>query len=263
MNKSLLLFASLISAAALQAQTPAPTPAPVETSSGSWTLTSSVASQYMFRGTRLGGPSFQPSLEYDAGGLGLGVWANVPLKDKVVGQSDPEFDFYGFYSMEVAKDLTIVPGFTFYTYPSAKKNDGFYKGTFEPSIAANYTIGGLKITPKLYYDVILKGPTAELTAAFAVPLKDLGTELDFTGTAGTFIWKDYAANTNPDIKNWGDYYLIGVAAPFQVTKDSKVTIGWAYTKGSSNYLKQGTDGKIRNSAAVGRGVLSISYAITF
>jgi uncharacterized protein (TIGR02001 family) len=261
MKKIVLTLAALTLSASLPAQT---TPPPVEAApSSSWTLTNSVATQYMFRGTRLGGLSYQPSLEYDAGGLGLGVWANVPLKDKVVGQSDPEFDFYGFYSMEVAKDISVVPGFTLYTYPDAKKSNGYYKATFEPSLALNYSLGALKLTPKVYYDVILKGPTAELTAAFAVPLKDVGTELDFTATAGTFIWKDYAAETNPDIKNWGDYYLVGVAAPFQVSKDSKITIGWAYTKGSNNYLKQGTDAKVPNIAAVGRGVFTLSYILSF
>ncbi len=263
MKKTTLLLATLLSSAALSAQTTATAPAPAESSGGSWTLTTAVASQYMFRGARLGGPSIQPTIEYDAGGLGLGIWANVPLKDKVVGQSDPEIDFYGFYSMEVAKDISIVPGFTFYTYPDAEKSNGFYKQTFEPSLALNYTFKGVKITPKVYYDIVLKGPTAELTAAFAIPLKDFGTELDFTGTVGTFKWKEFAADTNPEIKNWGDYYLIGVSAPFQISKDSKLTVGWAYTAGSRNYLKQGTDGKVHNAAALGRGVATISYAITF
>ena len=217
----------------------------------------------MFRGARLGGLSFQPAVEYDAGSLGLGIWANVPLKNKVPGQSDPEFDFYGFYAMDVSKDISVVPGFTVYTYPDAKKSNGYYKATFEPNLALNYTISGVKLTPKVYYDFITRGPTAELTAAFAVPLKDLGTELDFTATAGTFIAKDYAAETNPNVKNWGDYYLVGVVAPYQISKDSKLSVGWAYTKGSNNYLKQGTDGKVVNSAAVGRGVFTISYIVSF
>jgi uncharacterized protein (TIGR02001 family) len=263
MKKTTCIFAALAMASLLSAQTVAPTPPPAETPASSWVLTSAVASQYMFRGARLGGVSFQPSLEYDAGNLGLGVWANTPIKNKVVGQSDPEFDFYGFYSMDIAKDVSVVPGFTAYTYPNANKSNGFYKGTFEPNIALDYTIGQFKLTPKLYYDVVLKGPTAELTAAFAVPLKDLGTELDFTGAAGTFIWKSYAADTTPDIKNWGDYYLVGVSMPYQVSKDSKLSLGWAYTKGSNNYLKQGTDGKVPNSAAVGRGVVTLSYIVTF
>ena len=255
----------LVSSLSLSAQTPAPTvsPAPAEASAPSWVLTNSVVSQYMFRGARLGGLSFQPAVEYDAGSLGLGIWANVPLKNKVPGQSDPEFDFYGFYAMDVSKDISVVPGFTVYTYPDAKKSNGYYKATFEPNLALNYTISGVKLTPKVYYDFITRGPTAELTAAFAVPLKDLGTELDFTATAGTFIAKDYAAETNPNVKNWGDYYLVGVVAPYQISKDSKLSVGWAYTKGSNNYLKQGTDGKVVNSAAVGRGVFTISYIVSF
>jgi uncharacterized protein (TIGR02001 family) len=261
MKKTALILAALVAGASLSAQTPAPAPAAPTT--GSWVFTPAFASQYMFRGARLGGPSFEPTLEYDYGSLAVGVWANVPLKDKVVGQSDPEFDFYGSYSVEVAKDMTVVPGVTIYTYPNAEKNNGFYKGTFEPNIAFNYTVGGLKLTPKLYYDFVLKGPTAEITAAYVVPLTDLSTELDFTATYGTFKWKDYAPNNTPDIKNWGDYYLVGVAAPFAVSKDSKFTVGFAYTAGSNNYLKQGSAGKVANTAALGRGVVTLSYTITF
>ena len=256
-----LLLAALVAGASLQAQTFAP--APTEATTDSWVFTSAFASQYMFRGARRGGPSLQPTLEYDYGSLAVSVWGNIPLKDKVVGQSDPELDFSGSYTVEIAKDLTVAPGVTIYTYPNANKVNGFYQLTFEPNIAVNYVVGGVKLTPILYYDFVRKGPTAELTAVFAIPLKDAGTELDFTATYGTFKWKSAAADTSPDIKNWGDYFFIGVAAPFQISKDSKLTVGWAYTKGSNNFLKQGTDGKVPNSAAVGRGVLTISYAFTF
>ncbi len=231
--------------------------------SSSWTLTASTLSHYAFRGVRRGGLSFQPSLEYDTGKLGLGIWTNAPLKDKVAGQSDPESDFYGYYAMELTNTLTVAPGFTAYTYPGVKQCDGFYSATFEPNIALNYAIHGVRLTPKLYYDFQRKGPTAELTASFAVPLKDWGTELDFNATAGTYLWKDAVAGKNTAVKNWGDYYLAGVSLPYQVSKDSKVQIGWAYTTGSHNFLKQGTAGKIRNAAAIGRGVVTLSYSVTF
>ncbi len=269
MNKkiaSLLLSALTIGALSASAQTPAaPAPAADAAPSSSWTFTPSFASQYMFRGARLGGPSFEPSIEFDSGSLALGVWSNFPIADKVDGQSDPEFDIYGSYSIEVVKDtLSWVPGFTIYTYPNAKKANGFYTATFEPNLAINYSVAGWKFTPKIYYDVVLKGPTLELTAAYTVPLKDLDTELDFTGTAGTFKWTSAAADTSPDVKNWGNYYLIGVSAPFQIVKDTqKLVVGVAYTKGSDNFIKQGSFAKVANSAAVGRGVVTISYAITF
>ncbi|HKB58176.1 MAG TPA: hypothetical protein VKC51_11365, partial [Lacunisphaera sp.] len=95
MNKkiaSLLVGVLGLGALTASAQTPAPAPAAAPTT-GSWVITPAVASQYMFRGTRLGGPSFEPTIEYDYGSLAVGVWGNIPIKDKVDGQSDPEFDF--------------------------------------------------------------------------------------------------------------------------------------------------------------------------
>ncbi len=276
-KKLLLVLLSALTAGALssRAQTAAPTtppapataataPAPAPAApSASWVFTPAFASQYMFRGARLGGPSLEPTLEFDYGNLALGVWANFPLKDKVPGQSDPEIDPYGSYKFVISDAFNIQPGFTWYNYPRAEKNNGFYKSTFEPNLAVNYTVAGITLTPKLYYDVVLDGPTAEFTAAYALPLKDAGTELDFTGTVGTFKWKDALENTTPSAKNWGNYWLAQVAAPFQVTKDQKLTIALAYTKGSDNFVKIGSTPKFSNTAAVGRGVLTISYAFSF
>jgi len=266
MNKKISLLFGALALGVLPAiaQTTAPaTPAPAAPSS-SWVFTSSVASQYMFRGVRLGGPSFQPALEFDSGNVAVGVWANTPLKDKVEGQSDPEFDFYASYTFEQIKDtLTWVPGITIYTYPNATRANGFYTATVEPNLALNYTIAGLKLTPKVYYDFVLKGPTFEFNAAYTVPLTDLKTELDFTGTVGTFLWTSAAPDQGANVRNYGDYYLVGVALPFQVSKDSKLTLGFAYTNGSNNFLKVGTTPKFANTAAVGRGVVTLSYAITF
>jgi len=226
-------------------------------------VTPSVVNQYMFRGVRLGGPAFQPSVEVDAGNLAVGVWANTPISDKVPGQSDPEIDPYASYTLAINDSLSIAPGFTWYNYPSADTNNGFFKSTFEPNIALNYTVSGVKFTPKVYYDVVLKGPTYELNVTYAVPLKDAGTELDFTATGGTFIIDNSIKGASPEIKNWGNYYLVGVAMPFAITKESKLTFGIAYTKGSGNYFKQAGSGKALNTSAVGRGVATLSYAYTF
>ena len=267
MNKKLLLCIASVCLAGTfgaHAQTAAPT-TPAVSPSGSWVVTPSVASQYMFRGNHLGGPSLQPAVEYGYGDFAAGVWANFPVKDKVPGVSDPEYDVYGSYTTSISDFTTVTTGFTWYNYPRADKAAGFYKSTFEPSVAVNFTLpsAGLKLTPKLYYDLGLKGPTAELTALYALPLKDAGTELDFTGTIGTYKWKSAVANASPDIKNWGDYWLVGVAAPFQVSKNAKLTVGWAYTKGSNNFYKQAGSPHTQNSLAVGRSVFTVSCALTF
>lgn len=258
MHKRVLLLlcaASLALGAGARAATP--------TSPGTWTLTPAVVSQYLFRGVRLSGPAFQPSLEYVNGSWLAGVWASVPLDETVPGQSDPEFDFYGSYSVALSDAVSLVAGLTVYTYPDADRNAGFYRSTVEPSVALNYTVAGLRLTPKVYYDAVLEGATYELAAFYAVPLTTLGTELDFSATIGTFEWKDAVENASPRVKNRGDYWQAGVALPFQITATQRVTVGWYYAKGDENFLKQGTAPKVANGGAVGRGVGVISYAIAF
>ena len=227
------------------------------------TSTFTAVSQYMFRGQRFGGPSWQPSVEVGAGDFTAGLWSNLPFKDKVANSSDPEIDLYGSYTVNVDKELSLVPGFSIYTYPKAPTDAGYYRSTIEPSLALNYTVAGVKLTPKLYYDFTLSGPTYELTAAYAYPLKDLGTELNFTGQVGSYIQRDVANKTTPDVKAWGDYWQLGVAAPFQITKESKLTVGFAYTEGTSAEVKQGNAPKSANPLAVGRGVVTVSYSYAF
>lgn len=250
---------------ASHAQTPVPAPTAAAPGS-SWTFTPAFVSQYMLRGVRLGGPSFEPNIEFDSGALALGLWTNFPMKDKVVGQSDPELEPYGSYTFDLVKDrLTLQPGFILYTYPNAEKTEGFYKLTFEPSLALNWMPQeGLKLTPKIYRDVRRKQTLLEFSTSYNVPVKDAGTELDFLGTVGTFKATEAIAGTTPAEKNWGNYWLLGVTVPFQVVKDTqKLLLGFAYTKGSDNFLKQGTRPKSVNPGAVGRGIVTISYAITF
>ena len=277
MNKKLIaLLIGGIAAGALSsnAQTATTTPAPAAPAAApapaapaapslSITVTPTFASQYMFRGQRLGGPAFEPSVEADYGNWAVGVWANTPLADKVVGQSDPEIDPYGSYTYSVNDNLSIVPGFTWYTYLKAPTNQGFYRETFEPNLAVNYTIAGVKLTPKIYYDLVLQGPTYEFDAAYTVPLPSISSELDFSGTAGTYLLSNAVNQSTPDTKAWGNYWLVGVSAPFAVSKNGKVSVGWAYTKGSDAYFKQKGYAKSVNTGAVGRGVLTVSYAYTF
>ena len=260
-NKLILLLLTSLTTAVpgMHAQAAAPAAAP----SVSFTATASVVSQYMFRGQRLNGAGFQPAIEMAAGDFTAGIWSNLVLDDKVEDSSDPEFDLYGSYTMTIGKDLTFVPGFTAYVYPSAPTSAGFYRSTFEPSLALNYTVAGAKLTPKLYYDTVLEGATYELTAAYAVPLKDIGSELGFTATVGTYLLKEFVNNSTPGVKAWGDYWLVGVTMPFQLDKNSKLSLGFAYTEGRNAHTKHGNLGQARNSLAVGRGVVTVSYSRSF
>ena len=50
---------------------------------------------------------------------------------------------------------------------------------------------------------------------------------------------------------------------FQLTKESKLTVAFAYTEGTSANVKQGSAPKTPNSLAVGRGVVTVSYSYAF
>lgn len=262
--KKRLLLALTAGLGAAAIRPPAQAAAAPAAPSISVTATVSAVSQYMFRGLRLSDGGLQPSVEVSAGNLVLGAWASVPFDgDKVPDSSDPEIDFYGAYNLALEDGLTLTPGFTLYHYPKAPTNAGFYRNTFEPNIALSWIVDGVKLTPKVYYDVVLKGPTYELTAFYALPLKGLGSELDFTLTYGGYKWKDTANDASPDVKAWGQYWLAGVAAPFQLTPTSKLTVGFAYTEGTKAYTKAGSFGKVPNSLALGRGVATVSYSLSF
>jgi uncharacterized protein (TIGR02001 family) len=227
------------------------------------TATGTVVSEYLFRGLRLNGAGFQPALEFSAGNLVVGAWGNSPLRDKVRDSSDPEIDFYGAYTVALSDAVSFAPGFTSYHFPHAPTNAGFYRSTFEPNLALNYSGSGFRITPKIYYDVVLRGPTAELSGFYAYPLGRWGTELDFTATIGTYRWRDSANDASPEVKTWGDYWLLGVAMPYQLSRQSRLTLGFAYSEGRNAFTKAGQLPKTRNPLATSRGSFSVSYAFTF
>lgn len=231
---------------------------------GTWTVSPVIVSHYVFRGAVLADASFQPWVDYTRGPLSLGLWSSTALKDREAGGSDPEIDLYGSYALTLRDGaFSLVPGFYLYTYPDAERANGAYACTFEPSIAAVFSVHGVQFTPKIYYDVMLKGATYELTAAMAFPLPTLGTELDFSAVAGTFLWRDVTAGVSPDVKNWGDYWSFGVSVPVQVGVRSKVTLGIMYSEGRNNFYKEGTLPRVRNADARGQTAVSLSYGYTF
>lgn len=230
---------------------------------GMWTISPTMTSHYLFRGVELAGPSFQPWIDYSRGPLSVGVWSSFALDDRIAGDSDPEIDLYGFYTFSTRSGaLSIVPGFHLYTYPGARRSGGLYSATFEPSLAAIFSVAGVQLTPTIYYDTMLKGATYEITAALAFPLTSLGTELDFSATAGTFKWNDVKAGATPSVKNWGDYWSFGVAVPVQITLRSKLTVELTYSEGRNNFYKQGSSPREVNDRARGKTAVGVTYAIS-
>jgi uncharacterized protein (TIGR02001 family) len=229
-------------------------------------VTTNVAlvSQYMFRGQRLGGMSVQPSVEIGGlaeGRLALGVWYSKPMTNAIPDVSDPEVDFYGSYTIELTERLNLVPGFTTYFYPGTT-NAG-HKQTHESSLALTYSVAGVQLMPKVYYDHTLEGGTLEIAGAHSIALSNLGITVDLSATYGTSKWDNVAKNVFPQVKNWGSYFSVGFSLPLIVTPDSRMAIGYAYHKGWQNKFKQGGLPQSRNSLQASRGVGSVNYSLSF
>lgn len=234
-----------------------------DASTGTLTVSPSFTSKYLYRGVELAGACFQPWIDYTVGNLSVGVWSSFALENRTAGDSDPEIDLYGSYIFSnAAGSFSIVPGVYLYTYPDSEPDDGVHRATVEPSLGAIFRLAGIQFTPKIYYDVTLKGATYEVTAAVALPLTTLGTELDFSATAGTFKVSDATDRTIPAVKNWGDYWMLGLAVPVQVSMHSKVTAAVTYSKGRNNFFKQGTLPRERNENAHGKTAVTLTYSIT-
>lgn len=227
------------------------------------TFTSTLVSDYLFRGQRLGGLSLQPAVDLSAGGSIAGISANFPVKDKVADQSDPEFDFYASHRFSLNDEWRLILGFTFYVYPNAPTRAGYYRSVFEPNIAFSYTVAGVRITSTCYYDVTREGPTFELSGAVALPLKTLGTELDLAASVGDYRLRDGIKNAAPEKKLSGSYWSLGASVPFQITTSSNIRIGVSYNAGFNSYFKPGAAPRTKNSLAARRVSTQVGYSLSF
>jgi uncharacterized protein (TIGR02001 family) len=259
-KKSLALLVGAILATALPSGAFAQTA--MLPAGASLSVTPSVVSNYMFRGTRLGGLSFQGAAELTAGSLATGVWWNNPIEQDVPGVSDPEFDVYASYGIPLSDSLTLTPGGTWYVYPNADKSAGSFKQTLEFSASLDYTSGGFAASPKFYWDTKLKQATLELGASYTMPIEGWDTTVTLSGLVGTYL-ADRAANSNVDTKAWGDYYQFGINAPYQVSEFSSIDFGVAYHAGSNSYVNAKGSGNVKNSLEDERVVFSAAYSFNF
>lgn len=112
--------ASLFTApAVVLAQAAAPA---AEQSPHTFTANAALVSDYRFRGIsqtfKL--PAVQAGMDYShASGLYLGTWASNVSGNQYLNGAGLEWDFYGGYKFEVAKDLTLDIGTLYYYYPGA------------------------------------------------------------------------------------------------------------------------------------------------
>ena len=223
-------------------------------------------SEDMFRGERYGGASLQPWIEADYGRFAAGVWTSFSVGGADAGQRDEEVDPYVSFTQPCGGSVSLTPSLQVYTYPRAAPSQGDYRSTYEPSLALNATVAGVRLTPKLSYDLVLRGTTAELGAAAALPLKSVGTELDLNANVGG-VWQAAAQNTSgtglPAERAGGGYWLAGVTLPFQVAPTAKLSVGCAYSRGFDSWVELGTGPRSINPLAAGRTIVTAAVLFNF
>jgi len=202
--------------------------------------TPSWVSEYMFRGQRRAGSSFQPQVEANSGGFAGGVWASWPTAARVEGQANPEVDGYASYTVPIEPNLSLQPGITVYDYAHGSGTPS----AVEPNLALNWTADGVRLSPKVYEDLTRHIVTGEINAAMAVPLRQIGTQLEFGASLGAFSGRGTRE----------DYWLGQVTLPYQLSQHARVSAGYGYSEGFS-----GTRVPLQAS----RGVVTVSLAYAF
>lgn len=201
-------------------------------------VTGTVVSQYVFRGVRLAGPSVQPAIEFGDANTSFGLSASTPLEREARDLFDVEADIFASRRFAVNARTGIRPGVVAYVYGGAAA--GWRRSAIEPSLALDYTLGPVQVTPALSYDLTNKEPTFEITGAMALPLSRFGTELDLTANIGTRRLRRAQSGSTPGTNRARHFSIFEASVPWQVTPRSRVTIGLAYVVGEGSAQIAGT-----------------------
>ena len=96
-----------------------------------------VYSNYIWRGTRYGGPSIQPSMSFSAGGLTLGVWGSFDASGYM--ETDPSISYEFPFGLSLG-----LSDYYFPTLPLFETSDTAGSHAFE--LNAGFTKGGLNLS---------------------------------------------------------------------------------------------------------------------
>ncbi|WP_404424732.1 TorF family putative porin [Nibricoccus sp. IMCC34717] len=201
MKKTILLLAALSVAAGLRAEE--------AKSTYSVTTDFSYTSKYVFRGLKLTDEAFQPSVEVSAGDAYIGVWTSQP----VTKNQSNEVDVYGGYKFKASEELTFEAVGTYYLYPEARS--GQVHESYEAGVGATYTVAGISTTVNAYYDFRLEAQTYQASVGYSLPIKDLGTSLDFTVNYGVVGAKNFDTLGQHESYN---YWGADVSLPYKLSE---------------------------------------------
>lgn len=217
MKKTTLVLAALAMAAGLHAQR----------SSYSVTSDFAYASDYVFRGLKQAGNSFQPSLEVTMDDAYVGVWTNQPITK----HENNELDLYGGYKYKLNESISFEGVGTYYWYPEA--NGALTRHSWELGAGATYTLKGLSASAYYYRDFRLDANTLQGSVGYSYPLEAIGASLDVTGFIGTVDADDWLPDSPLKVHESYSYYGVDVSVPYKLSEKATFTVGghWAHNRG--------------------------------
>ena len=197
--------------------------ATVAASTPAYTVTTDVtyASEYVFRGQKNSNAAFQASAEVGYQNFYGGVWTNQPIRSS---ETD-EVDLYLGYGFPLQNDWKIDAGITSYNYPETVVNTKTGFSTYETYLGlTGGNFSGFTPSVYAYYDWKLDTYTLQGSVGYSLPIKQIGTSLDFSVTYG------YAANTGSYASNKapGTYWGAGVTVPYKLAPNATLTGGLQY-----------------------------------
>jgi len=172
-----------------------------------------LASDYIFRGIKLGDMSLQPSVQFSQDEFYGGIWVEQPLENRSSEGWGDEIDFFAGYTPKLSDMLSLDVGATHYYYPSGGSTTELFAG-------ANFTLDRLTPGVYAYYDLDLEAFTVQGNLGFSVPLDAAGTSLDIALALG---------HVSPDEGDSYTYYSVGVSVPYKLNENASVNVGvnWA------------------------------------
>jgi len=232
---------------------------------GLFTVAPALVSAFMDRGVYMSGLSFQPTVAYTRGPFALELFGNFPVSGRIPGAPYPQIDVTASYSWDMAPDvLTVAPSVLLSTFPRADTGNGYYRAICELGVSFGFApAAGLCAALDLWRDVVQKGGGCELGIEYSLPFNLHGAGAELSALMGRYGLSDTEANAPEKVRNRGNYFGAGVCFPFELSKKTKMTVGWSYAKGAHNHTQAGQGEVEPNPHAVGRGVFTFSFSRSF
>ncbi len=191
-----------------------------------FTLDTTVATEYIFRGQQYGDLGFYPSIKAEYGNFYASAWAAL-VDNLTLG--DFEVDYAAGYTMPLNDTFSVDVGGTYYAYTGTVGNTD----TIEPYVGVKANVSGLGLSLYYFYDLQIDDSTVETKATYSVPLDAIKTSLDFSATLG-FATGDLTENVI--IADHYFYYGAGLSLPFKVSEIATFTAGISYTDVSEDVI---------------------------